>query len=116
MKAFVAGATGETGRRIVRQLADRGYLLKPWCEIYQWPDRKLPEQVDLVTADLSNPTALTAAMAGCTVILSATGARPSLDPGGPYQVDYQGTKHLVDAARATGIQHFVMVSSLCVSK
>jgi uncharacterized protein YbjT (DUF2867 family) len=31
-------------------------------------------------------------------------------------VDYQGTKNLVDAAKAKGIEHFVMVSSLCVSK
>jgi uncharacterized protein YbjT (DUF2867 family) len=31
-------------------------------------------------------------------------------------VDYEGTKNLVDAAKATGIQHFVFVSSLCTSK
>ncbi|MEO1792135.1 MAG: SDR family oxidoreductase, partial [Cyanobacteria bacterium J06629_19] len=29
---------------------------------------------------------------------------------------YEGNKNLVDAAKAAGVEHFVMVSSLCVSK
>ncbi|MEB3252542.1 MAG: SDR family oxidoreductase [Cyanobacteriota bacterium] len=116
MKAFVAGATGETGRRIVRQLVDRGIPVKALVRDITVARSKLPEGVELVTGELSNPTDLGVAMADCTVVLSATGARPSFDPSGPYQVDYQGTKHLVDAARSAGIDHFVMVSSLCVSK
>ena len=31
-------------------------------------------------------------------------------------MDYQGTKNLVDAARKQNVEHFIMVSSLCVSK
>ena len=31
-------------------------------------------------------------------------------------VDYQGTKNLVDAAKAKGIEQFVLVSSLCASQ
>lgn len=66
--------------------------------------------------EVGNKTSLQAALEGCTVLICATGARPSLDPTGPYQVDYEGTKNLVDAAKAAKIEHFVMVSSLCVSK
>jgi uncharacterized protein YbjT (DUF2867 family) len=116
MKAFVAGATGETGRRIVNQLVDRGILVKALVRDITLAQPKLPQGVELIAGDLSDPAALTRAMADCTVVLSATGARPSFDPSGPYQVDYQGTKHLVDAARSAGIEHMVMVSSLCVSK
>jgi uncharacterized protein YbjT (DUF2867 family) len=50
------------------------------------------------------------------VLLCATGAKPSFDITGPFQVDYQGTKNLVDAAKAKGIEHFVLVSSMCVSQ
>lgn len=77
---------------------------------------KLPSEVELVEGDVTNRDSLQAAIADCTVLLCATGARPSLDPTGPYQVDYEGTKNLVDVAKAAGIDHFVMVSSLCVSK
>jgi uncharacterized protein YbjT (DUF2867 family) len=56
------------------------------------------------------------AIGDCTVILSATGAAPSFDPTGPYKVDYEGTKNLVDVGKEKGIQHFVLVSSMCASQ
>jgi uncharacterized protein YbjT (DUF2867 family) len=56
------------------------------------------------------------AIGDSTVVLCATGAKPSLDPTGPYQVDYEGTKNLVDVAKSQGIEQFVFVSSLCVSR
>ena len=76
----------------------------------------LPAEAELVVGDVLKPEDLGEAIADCTVLLCAAGAAPSLDPSGPYQVDYQGTKNLVDAAKAKGIEHFVLVSSLCVSK
>lgn len=116
MKAFVAGATGETGRRIIQELVQRQI---PVCALVRDLDKAkeiLPAEVDCVVGDVLQPDALRQAMAGCTVLLSATGASPSLNPTGPYSVDYVGTKHLVDAAKGCGIEHFVMVSSLCVSQ
>jgi uncharacterized protein YbjT (DUF2867 family) len=59
---------------------------------------------------------LGAAIGDSTVVLSATGASPSFDPTGPYKVDYEGTKNLIDVAKAKEIEHFVMVSSLCTSQ
>jgi uncharacterized protein YbjT (DUF2867 family) len=76
----------------------------------------LPAQAELIVGDVLKPESLSAAIADSTVILSATGAKPSLDPTGPYKVDYEGTKNLVDVAKSKGIEHFVMVSSLCVSQ
>ena len=55
-------------------------------------------------------------MKDCTVVMHAAGARPSIDLTSPYKVDCQGTKNLVDAAKTNNIEHFVMVSSLCVSR
>jgi len=69
-----------------------------------------------VLGDVLKPDSLQSAITDCTVVLSATGARPSLDPTGPYQVDYQGTKNLIELAKESNIEHFVMVSSLCVSR
>jgi len=50
------------------------------------------------------------------VLICATGAKPSLNALEPYLVDYIGTKNLVNAAKTKNIQHFAIVSSLCVSK
>lgn len=116
MKAFVAGATGATGSRIVAQLVDRGVPVVAFVRDAAAARASLPIEATLLEGNVTDKESVRRALAGCTVLLCATGARPSLDPTGPYQVDYEGTKNLVDVAKESGIEHFVMVSSLCVSR
>jgi uncharacterized protein YbjT (DUF2867 family) len=116
MKAFVAGATGGTGQQIVKQLVARGIPVKALVRDLEKAKQILPTNVELVVGDVMQAASLTAAMEGCTVLLSATGAAPSFNVFGPLSVDYLGNKHLVDAAKAAHIEQFVMVSSLCVSR
>ncbi|MGD1938509.1 MAG: SDR family oxidoreductase [Cyanophyceae cyanobacterium] len=113
---FVAGATGETGRRVVRSLLNRDISVKALVRDESAAKEILPEGVEFVSASLASREELGQAIAGCDGIISATGARPSLDVTGPYKVDCDGTKKLVDAAKDQGIDKFIMVSSLCVSQ
>lgn len=116
MKALVVGATGATGQRIVQELVQRGI---PTRAVVRDPDAArsiLPDVVELSLGDVLQPQTIRDAIADCTVLLCATGAAPSFDVTGPYKVDYEGTKNLVDVAKESGIEHFVIVSSLCVSK
>jgi uncharacterized protein YbjT (DUF2867 family) len=116
MKALVVGATGETGRRIVRVLVAKGIPVRVLVRDRQQAQAILPNTVEVAVGDVLKRDTIEAAIADCTVLVSATGARPSFDPTGPYQVDYEGTKNLIDVAQAHNIDHFVMVSSLCVSR
>lgn len=116
MKALVAGATGKTGYRIVEELVAQGIPVKALVRDAAKAKELLPAEAEIVMGDVLKPETLTAALEGCTVLLSATGAAPSFDPTGPYKVDFEGTKNLVEAAKSAGIEQFVMVSSLCVSK
>lgn len=116
MQIFVAGATGKTGRHIVRQLIDNDVPVKALVRDLDRAKTILPAAAELVKGDVLQPATFESALSDCNVLICATGASPSLDPTGPYQVDYQGTKNLVDAAKARDIEHFVLVSSLCVSK
>jgi len=116
MKAFVAGATGATGSRIVQELVRHQIPVRALVRDREVAQTILPPEAELVLGDVLDPTSLPAAIADSTVVLSATGARPSFDVAGPYKVDYWGTKHLVDAAKVQGIDQFVLVSSLCVSR
>lgn len=115
MKALVAGATGQTGKRIVKQLLENGIAVKALVRDKQKAMAELPD-VEIVVGDVLQPASLDAALEGVEVLLSATGAAPSFDPTGPYKVDYEGNKNLVDAAKRAGVKQFVMVSSMCVSK
>lgn len=116
MKAFVAGATGQTGRRIVQELVQRKIPVVALVRNLETARSILPTEATLVTGDVLNLDSLKSAISDCTVLLCATGAKPSFNPASPYQVDYQGTKNLVDVAKAQQIQHFVLVSSMCVSQ
>jgi uncharacterized protein YbjT (DUF2867 family) len=114
MKTWVAGATGETGQRIVRQLVERNIAVKAFVR-----DRTralFPESVDIAVGDVLQPEILKASMEDCDIVFCATGARPSWNPLGPYQVDCEGTKNIIDAAKSLQVKHFVLVSSLCTSQ
>jgi uncharacterized protein YbjT (DUF2867 family) len=115
MKAFVAGATGETGRRIVQELVARNIPVRALVRDIEKAKGILSPEAELVVGDVLQLETLIAALGDSTVLLSATGAKPSFDPTGPYKVDFEGTKNLVDAAKAKGIEHVVLVSSLCTS-
>jgi uncharacterized protein YbjT (DUF2867 family) len=119
MKIFVAGATGKTGKQIVKQLVeqtDQDVAVTALVRDRSRGRTILPDNTELIVGDILKPTTFESALAECNVVICATGASPSLDPTGPYQVDYEGTKNLVDAAKKYGIEHFVLVSSLCTSK
>jgi uncharacterized protein YbjT (DUF2867 family) len=116
MKALVVGATGQTGRRIVEQLVKRQIPVRAMVRDRTRAQEILPAAAEIVVGDVLEPSTLRAAISDCTVVLSATGAAPSFNPFGPYQIDYEGTKNLVDAAKLAQIQQFVMVSSLCTSQ
>jgi uncharacterized protein YbjT (DUF2867 family) len=116
VKVFVAGATGQTGQRIVKQLAAKNIATIALVRDLDKGKSRLPDSVELVVGDVLDPQSLENAIADATVVICATGASPSFDPTGPYRVDYEGTKNLVDAAKAKAIQQFVMVSSLCTSQ
>ena len=116
MKAFVVGATGGTGQWIVRELVERGIPVVALVRNLEKGQQLLPAATHLVVGDVLQPDSLAAAIADCDVILCATGAAPGFDPTAPYKVDYEGTKNLVDLAKSKGINHFVLVSSLCASQ
>jgi uncharacterized protein YbjT (DUF2867 family) len=116
MKAFVAGATGKTGRKIVEELLKRHIPVRALVRDLDAVRDSFPSEVELVIGDVLKPETLSTALGDSTVLLCATGARPSFDLTGPYKVDYEGTRNLVEVAKAHGIEHFVFVSSLCVSR
>ncbi|MBD2178530.1 SDR family oxidoreductase [Pseudanabaena sp. FACHB-1998] len=116
MKVFVAGATGQTGQHIVAELIKRNISVRALVRNLDQARQILPPEAELVQGNVLFADPLNAAIADCDMVICATGAKPSLNALEPYLVDYLGTKNLVNTAKAKNIQHFAIVSSLCVSK
>jgi len=116
MKILVAGATGQTGRRIVQELVEKGMEVRALVRDEAKAKEILPPSVEVVMGDVFKPTTLENALKDCDVVICATGATPSWDITAFYKVDFEGSKNLIDCAKKAEINKFIFVTSLCVSK
>jgi len=115
MKALVAGATGRTGKEIVRRLVEEGVPVTALVRDRAKAERALPVGSGLVTVvegDVYQYASLGRAFEGVNTVFCATGATDPRNVLGPYQVDYEGTRNLVARARLGGVQRFVLVTSI----
>ncbi|MEM1369357.1 MAG: SDR family oxidoreductase [Cyanobacteria bacterium P01_H01_bin.15] len=116
MKILVAGATGRTGRRIVNQLCQQNIEVRALVRDRAKAQGLFPNEVEIVTGDVTEPKSLSEIWGGITGVICATGASPSLNPLEPFFVDYRGTINLYESAKAHSVRRFVLVTSLCVSQ
>lgn len=109
---LIVGATGELGGAITRMLLAQGRdvraLVREGSNFMPLADAG----VKLVWGDLKQPTSLHAACQGVqTVITTANSARRGAADN-PQTVDLEGNLSLIEAARANGVNHFILVSAL----
>ncbi|WP_066349367.1 SDR family oxidoreductase [Geminocystis sp. NIES-3708] len=116
MKIFLAGATGQTGRRIASELVKRNISVCALVRDENKARKILPSEVELIIGDVLNPNSFSSALTNCNIVICATGATPSLDPTAFYKVDYEGSKNLINSAKENNIDKFIFVTSLCVSR
>jgi len=108
---LVAGATGQTGVLIVRQLQQQGYHVRALVRDPEKARGQLGPDVDYVQGDVKDAATVNAAAAGVQAVVSSLGARGKDGPDRPEMIDYHGVRNLVDAARAARVRQFVLISS-----
>lgn len=117
--AFVAGATGFTGRAMARQ--DRNDLgvelrlqVRPGRSGRSNSSRHSLGHDDRICEVPLEAEALQAAMKGCDAVVQLIGTvRARFDKDNSYEsVDYGTTITLLDAAARAGVSHFVLLSSV----
>ncbi|VFQ60271.1 unnamed protein product [Cuscuta campestris] len=119
-RVFVAGAGGNTGRRIVEQLLTKGFSVKAGVRDVEKAKTGLPlgnPNLQFVKADVTEGCNKLADAIGedTDAVICATGFRPSWDLFSPWKVDNFGTVNLVDACRKCGVNRFILISSILVN-
>ncbi|XP_065879659.1 uncharacterized protein At2g34460, chloroplastic [Euphorbia lathyris] len=121
-KIFVAGATGNTGKRIVEQLLAKGFEVKAGVRDVDkaktsFSNSKDNPSLQIVKADVTEGSDKLAQVIGndSDAVICATGFRPGLDLFSPWKVDNFGTVNLVDACRKLGVNRFILISSILVN-
>lgn len=111
---LVVGSTGALGSSICRLLLEKmkpvRALVRPTSD-RQKIDALIKLGADTFYADLLDPASLEAATRGVKTIITTATAIMSQQPNDSLaKVDDEGTRALIDAARANGVQHVVLVS------
>ncbi len=114
MKALVTGATGFVGgavaRALVRSGVDVRVLARPESDLHNLEG--LP--VERVAGDMRDPASLRKALTGCQHLyhVAAHYALWAKNPSIFYDINVTGTKNLLEAARAAGIERTVYCSTI----
>jgi uncharacterized protein YbjT (DUF2867 family) len=112
---LVAGATGGTGRAVLRLCRSRVDTVRA---LTRSPDAVATLETagadEVVVDDLLEPADLLAVVDGVDTVLSAVGTAPRAIRSGPPFVDGAGTRALVAAAADADVDTFVMESAIGV--
>lgn len=112
---FVAGASGATGREILRLLGPRPPTVRALTTSPEASGELREAGADeIVVDDLLAPENLDSALEGVDVVVSAVGSGPLDVWTADRLVDGEGVQTLLDAAVRTGAEAFVMESALGV--
>ena len=120
---LVVGATGLLGGLITRQLLENGRTVRilirensPSAQLAQQgmatSARSLMEAgAQPVYGDLKDPASLAAACTGVDIVITTANSAVRGGDDNPETVEKQGNRHLIDAAKAAGVGHFIFVSA-----
>ncbi|HVW83335.1 MAG TPA: hopanoid-associated sugar epimerase [Bryobacteraceae bacterium] len=108
---LVTGASGFVGWHVARLLLDRGHRVRALVR----PASSVPElDVEPIPGDLRNPDSLARAVAGCGLVfhVAADYRLWSKNPNELYQSNVEGTRNMLSAAQAAGVERFVYTSTV----
>ena len=114
-RLFIAGSTGATGCVVTEAARARKIPVLP--HVRPRSSAKALD-ADAVVFELSDRAALVSALRGCTTVLQLIGTmRSRFADGDTYETsDIGTTRQLVDAGKAAGIDHLLLLSSVGAGK
>ena len=108
---LVTGASGFVGWHVARLLIERGHRVRALVRA----SSSVPElEVERVTGDLRDPASLERAVSGCGLVfhVAADYRLWSKNPGELYRSNVEGTRNMLSAAQAAGVERFVYTSTV----
>ena len=114
MKALVTGATGFVGAAVARALDAAAWQVRVLVRGGSNRSNLQQLEADVVEGDLADTAALARALQGCAGLFHVAadyrlGAR---DPAPLYRTNVEGTRNILNAARAAGVPRIVYTSSV----
>jgi uncharacterized protein YbjT (DUF2867 family) len=112
MKVAIAGGHGQIALALSRLLAERGDAARGLIRNPEHADDVRAAGGEPVLCDLEGDADVAGAIAGCDAVVFAAGAGPGSGTERKWTVDYGGAVKLIEACRRSGIERYVIVSSI----
>lgn len=109
---LIAGATGYLGGHLVRELQKGNLPFKAMARKVEKLQEMGLAADQIIRAEVTKPKGLDQLLAGVEVIISTIGITRQKDGLTYMEVDYQGNKNLLDAAKKAGVRKFIYVSAI----
>ncbi|MEO7965743.1 MAG: NAD-dependent epimerase/dehydratase family protein [Gemmatimonadaceae bacterium] len=115
-RVLVTGGTGFTGSHLVRTLLQGGDQVRVLTRNAARAREKLSAAVEILEGDVTDRDAVARSVRGRDVIyhLAAAFREPGIPDSRYHEVHVDGTRNLLEAARAEGVRRFVHVSTVGV--
>ncbi len=112
MDVAIAGGHGKIGLRLGRMLAERGDRVRGLVRDPAQAEDLRRSGVEPIVCDLERADDVTDAVRGAEAVVFAAGAGPGSGAERKRTVDRGGALKLIEAARASGIRRFLMISAM----
>jgi putative NADH-flavin reductase len=110
MKIAVVGATGATGRRVVKHALAQGHLV---TAVARHPERlSFADRLSFVPGDVLSPGGLTGALDGVEAVISCIGPEKNLSPGTLMSV---GVASILTECKRANVRRFILQSGIGLS-
>src|SRR6202167_257633 len=110
MKIAVVGATGATGRRVVKHALAQGHLV---TAVARHPERlSAADRLSFVRGDVLSPGGMTGALDDVEAVISCIGPQKNLSPGTLMSV---GVASILTECKRANVRRFILQSGIGLS-
>jgi NADH dehydrogenase len=114
MRVFLTGATGFVGQHMLKRLLDEKHSVRALVREPAKAGKPPSESVEYVPGDVVSGAGVRSGIAGCDAVIHLVGIIVEKSTNTFEAVHHQGTRNVVEAAKASAIKRFILMSALGV--
>ena len=113
MKVYITGISGFLSINLVRYLFDHGVDQIAGIDLvdFTYPER---DKIEFLQGDIRNKEDLAKSMKDADIVIHTAAALPLYTPEDIYTTDVNGTRNVMEQAKAYGVKRFIHISSTAV--